>query len=377
MPFQTTLTNAVPPGRIDTAGSFGPWNVKEPELTPLEGEFTFERADLSFFKGIAGILSAHGGYGGSLGRIEVHGQTDTPDFTVKVGGHPVPLNTTYHAIVDGTNGDTALERVDATFVETSLVAKGGVFDVKGVPGRVVRLDITMEEGRLEDVMRLAVNTPQPPMSGRLHLQTKFVLPPGDRDVVERLELDGQFAIRGGRFSNHEVQTKIAELSRRASGKDKGNDNAKDTTKAPSRVASDFSGRFSLGKGTLALPAVAFDVPGAAVRLAGRYDLRAETMGFKGDLYMDAKISQTTTGWKALLLKIVDPFFRRQGKTVVPIKITGTRSKPEFGLDVGRVFGRGDSPAAPPPKRGRATRAPLPERPIPATPAAPATRSSDP
>jgi hypothetical protein len=334
MPFHTILTNAVPPGRIDTAGSFGPWQAEEPGFTPINGQFTFERADLGFFKGIGGILSAHGTYGGALARIEVHGETETPDFTVTVGGHPVPLSTKYHAIVDGTNGDTALERIDVRFLETSLVARGGVFDVEGVSGRLVTLDVDMEQGRLEDVMLLAVKTPKPPMTGALHLETKFELPPGDKDVVEKLRLDGRFGIRQGRFTNPEVQRKIVELSRRASVK------KKDAPAAPS-VASDVSGRFTLANGTLALPAVTFDVPGAAVRLAGRYGLETETIAFAGDLFMDAKISQTTTGWKSLLLKVVDPIFRRDGRTVIPIKISGTRNAPSFGLDVKRVFNRDD------------------------------------
>ena len=115
MPFEATLTNAVPPGEIVTRGSFGPWQGPEPGETPLEGTFTFDRADLSVFKGISGILSSRGTFGGELARIGVHGETDTPLFEVKAGGHPVPLHTRYHAIVDGTNGNTILERIDASF----------------------------------------------------------------------------------------------------------------------------------------------------------------------------------------------------------------------------------------------------------------------
>jgi AsmA-like C-terminal region len=337
------MTNAVPPGRIDTSGSFGPWVTEEPGFTGLQGQFTFDRADLAYFKGIAGTLSARGTYEGALGRIEVRGETSTPDFTVKVGGHPVPLTAKYHSIVDGTNGDTALERIDATFLNTSLVARGGVFDVKGVAGRLVTLDITMEEGRLEDIMTLAVNTPKPPMTGTIHLETKFDLPPGDKDVVEKLQLNGRFAIKGGRFTNRDVALKIAELSRKARV-----DDDESARMAPS-VASDFSGRFSLGSGVLALPIVTFDVPGAAVRLAGRYGLESEAIDFAGSLYMDAKISQTTTGWRSLLLKMVDPLFRQEGRTVVPIKIQGTRNAPAFGLDVKRVFNRNDPMKPPPPK----------------------------
>ena len=49
--------------------------------------------------------------------------------------------------------------------------------------------------------------------------------------------------------------------------------------------------------------------------------------------MDAKLSQITTGVKSFLLKPFDPFFRKNGETVVPIKVTGTRDKPSFGLDL--------------------------------------------
>jgi hypothetical protein len=334
MPFQTLLTNAVPPGQIKTSGSFGPWRREDPGLTPLEGVFTFENADLSVFKGISGILSARGSYSGALATIDVKGQTDTPDFMVNISGHTVPLKTRYQARVNGTNGDTTLEEIDATFLRTSLVARGGVFDVKGVRGRRVTLDVDMQSGRLEDIMRLSVKTPQPPMTGSLRLRTKLDLPPGDRDIIEKLKLDGAFAIGGGRFTNAAVQQKIEDLSRRASGR-KTNGNGPDAT--PRNVTSDFSGRFTLGTGTLTLAKLTFDVPGAIVELNGQYSLRSETLDFSGNLFMDAKVSETTTGWKSLALKMVDPLFRKNGRTIIPIEIAGTRDDPSFGIDVRRVI----------------------------------------
>ena len=90
-------------------------------------------------------------------------------------------------------------------------------------------------------------------------------------------------------------------------------------------------------GVLALNSLAFDIPGAAVRLNGRYDIPGERLNFKGDLLMDAKVSQTVSGWKSWLLKVVDPLFREQGQTVVPLTISGPRSKPSFGVEWGRVF----------------------------------------
>src|SRR6185436_10769454 len=98
------------------------------------------------------------------------GETQTPDFMITMAQQPVPLSTKYHAIVDGTNGNTTLERIDATFLKTSIVAIGGVYDIEGLPGRVVTLDVTMDEGHLEDIMRLAVKSKRPPMTGALHLK---------------------------------------------------------------------------------------------------------------------------------------------------------------------------------------------------------------
>ena len=272
MPFQATLTNAIPPGEIETAGHFGPWERDDPGATPLDGTFSFEKADLSVFKGISGILSAHGTFGGKLERIDIHGETTTPEFTVAVGGHPVPLNATYHSLVDGTNGNTILERIDASFLNTSILAQGGVIDLPGEPGREVSLNVTIDRGRLEDVLKLAVKAPKPPMQGALKLSTRFVLPPGDQDVVEKLRLNGQFSIAGGRFTSDEVQQKINELSRRG--------RAKQAEVQPQQVASDFKGQFALADGVLSLPKVTFAVPGAGVQLAGQYALRRGNAEFQ-------------------------------------------------------------------------------------------------
>jgi len=348
MSFQAMLTNAVPPGRIETDGSFGPWHRDEPGHTPVFGRFVFNDADLSVFKGIAGTLSAHGTYGGTLERLKVSGETDTPAFVVKVGGHPVPLKTRYEAIVDATNGNTTLERIDARFLDTSLVAKGGVYEVEGVKGRKVLLDIDMPDARLEDIMRLAVPTSGPPMTGALTLKTAFEIPPGDVDVVDKLRLDGRFAIENGRFTNREVQGKINELSKRASGRKRppdGRPSEKDGSAekgGPPRdtltpVTSDFAGRFRLRNGNLELPSLVFDVPGAVVDVNGHYALRRESLAFGGQLVMDAKVSEAMTGWKSVLLKVVDPLFRKDGKTVVPIKIQGTRHNPKFGINFGELF----------------------------------------
>jgi hypothetical protein len=183
-------------------------------------------------------------------------------------------------------------------------------------------------------MLMAVKTPKPPMVGALKLTTKFLLPPGETDVVDRLRLNGRFDIAAAKFTDDTVQQRIVELSKRGRGQP-GDQN-------PGQVASDFRGRFVLGGGRLDLPDLAFAVPGAQVRLGGHYALKQEEIDFKGNLLLDAKISQTVTGFKSLLLKIVDPLFARPGGgSSIPIKIEGTRREPKFGLDRERVFNRGN------------------------------------
>jgi len=329
MSFQATLTNAVPPGEISTQGTFGPWQRIEPGRTPLTGVFAFADADLGVFRGISGLLSAEGRFGGRLNRIDVFGETDTPQFRISTG-LPVPLHARYHAVVDGTNGNTELDEVDASFLHTELVAKGGVIQRGEAIGRTVALDVTMDRGRLEDVLRLAVNTAKPPMKGDLRLSTTFLLPPGNIDVVKRLRLNGQFVIAGSRFTDPDLQDRVDELSKRSRGKVR-------DERTP-RVASRFDGHFKLRAGRLDIPTAAFDVPGSLLKFNGSYDLVDEAMNFSGTLYIDVRLSETTTGLRSLLLKAADPLFKREGGgSAIPIRVTGTRSNPVFGLDKRNVF----------------------------------------
>src|SRR5262249_35457113 len=244
-PFEATLTNAIPPGEIEVQGGFGPWNRDEPGDTPLTGQFVFAKADLSVFKGIAGTLSSRGSFDGTLERIAARGETETPDFMVAIGGHKFALHATYRALIDGTNGDTSLEEIDANFLNSHLLAKGAVLHAKkNAHGRTVNLDVNMDRARVEDVMAMAVKAAKPPMTGALRLTTRFVLPPGETDVSQRLRLDGRFAIARAKFMSYDVQGKINELSKRGRGE---TENPKTES-----VVSDFQGRFRLGDSRVTL-----------------------------------------------------------------------------------------------------------------------------
>jgi hypothetical protein len=329
--FQAALTNPQPRGEITTRGTFGPWQRDEPSRTPVSGEYDFDAANLDTIKGIGGILTSHGTYSGVLEQIEVNGETDTPDFSIDLAAQPIPLKTTFHAIVDGTSGDTRLERVEARLIDTLIVAHGAVVRTKDTKGRRVGLDVTIDKGRIEDLLKLAVRSGKPLMTGQVQLTTNFLLPAGEADVIDRLELDGRFSLNEARFSNVNVQHQIDTLSQRGKG---------ETSDAGPSVVSSLSGTFRLRRAMLTFADLSFAVPGAVVQIAGTYDMKRELLDFRGDLLLDATLEKTTTGWKAVAAKLAQPLFRRPGGgSKLPIKITGPRDKPEFGLDVGRVVGK--------------------------------------
>ena len=330
MPFDATLVNPKPVGDIQSKGHFGPLEIETPRESPVDGEYSFTNADLGTLKGIAGILSSTGKYQGTLGKIEVNGKTDTPDFRLNTSGQPVPLHTEFHAIVDGTDGDTYLEPVNAQFLHTSFTAKGKVVRVKG-RGHDIELDVVMNRARIEDLLRLGVKTSPPVMSGDVTMKTKMSLPPGPVDVANRLKLDGNFRITSGQFSNDKIQNRIDSLSLRSQGKPKMAQEHIDVN-----VPSELNGTFVLNEGLLTFSVLRFTVPGTNADITGQYSLDGNTFDFHGKLKLDAKLSQMTTGWKSLLLKPVDPFFHKNGAgTEIPFKVTGTKSEPHFGLDFGQ------------------------------------------
>jgi hypothetical protein len=276
------------------------------------------------------MLSSKGEFKGILERIDVDGTTTTPDFGLGVDGNPVPLDTKFHAIVDGTTGNTMLDPVHAKLGNTVIVARGGVFRVPGSKYRRIQLEATSSGGRVEDLLKLAVKAPKPPMTGDVSLKTRIDIPAGTGPIAQRLKLDGRFEIKEAQFSELNIQNKVAALSHRAQGHPEVN--------TPGDVASNFSGKFVLGDGVMTLSELTFGVPGAKVNLDGTYALHDQAVDFKGALRLDAKISELTTGWKSILLKPFNRLFEKDGAgTYLPITISGTGSAPHFGIDMHHVL----------------------------------------
>lgn len=324
MKYDAALTNAKPAGEIQSAGTFGPWAAGEPGDTPIDGAYRFDKADLGIFSGIAGILQSSGRFTGSLSSISVQGEATVPDFRLKRAGNPVPLRTSFEVLVDGTNGDTILKPVNGTLGSTSFTTSGGILKHEADSRRSISLDVSMPAGNLRDVLSLAmVGTPF--MQGTIYLKTTIDIPPLTGKVRDKLLLDGQFEISQGRFLRSTIQDQIDTLSRRGQGQPQNQE--------IDEVVSVMAGTFKLEGGVITFRSLSFAVPGSGVDLAGSYDLGQDTLDFHGALRLQARVSETTTGWKRWVLKPVDPFFSKQGSgTLLRIQVVGTSKEPKFGRD---------------------------------------------
>ena len=134
----------------------------------------------------------------------------------------MPLHTKFHAIVDGTNGDTHLQPVDAMLAHSHIVASGDVVRAQGMPGHDITLDVAVGPARIDDMLKLGVKTEPPVMTGDLTMHTKLHLPPGKESVIEKLHLQGNFQITNVHFTSEKMQAKVDELSLRGQGQAQGN-----------------------------------------------------------------------------------------------------------------------------------------------------------
>ena len=336
MHFEAQLINPKPVGTIHTQGLFGPWQVSDPGESPVSGGYRFDHADLSDFSGLSGILSSTGDYSGTLRNINVDGQTDTPDFSLTHFGNKMDLQTRFHAIVDGTNGDTHLDPVNAVLGHSHILARGQVVrafapgsDNLHSIGHDIDLNVEIKDGRIEDFLYLTSNSPTPLLTGDVAVRTSLQISPGQNPVQDRLILKGRFQLDQATFSSEKVQQRIAELSLRGQGRPK-------DTKNPDHedVQSTMESDFQMADGVITLPNLIFTVPGADIDLAGTYTIDGGLLGFVGKAKMQATVSKMVGGWKGVLLKPADRFFKKDGAgTEVPIHIAGTYKNPEFGVDV--------------------------------------------
>jgi hypothetical protein len=332
--FDADLTIPRPRGAVHSAGSFGPWLVADPGESFLDGDYRLDHGDLGVFKGIAGIVDSTGHFHGTLRDLDVVGKTSTPDFRLTHFGNALSLQTQFRAHVDGTNGDTRLESVDATLGRTHFTTAGEILGIKRdsthAGGHDITLTVHVGHSPIEEFLRLTRHSATPLFVGTVALKTELHIGPGPKPLHERLQLNGHFVLDQARFSSPAIQSKIEQLSLRGQGHP-GEVKSTPASGVSWRMESDFH----LGDGILTFPALDYSVPGVDIQLQGKYGLDGGTLDFTGTAKMDATVSQMVGGWKGLLLKPADRLFRKNGAgTSVPIAIHGTLKQPTFGVQLG-------------------------------------------
>lgn len=336
MHFQGNLVNPRPVGIIQTEGNFGPWDDDRPGDTPIDGGYSFTHADLSTTKGIKGMLSSTGKFYGKLDTVTVDGATDTPDFSINVSGHKVALHTQFHALVNGTNGNTYLQPVHAHLLHTDFTATGYVVRAQNVKGHDIHLVVQIDQGRVEDLLYLGAKTAPPVILGSVRLRTRFDLPAGRQSVIRKLRLEGTYATDHVVFTDPQIQKRLIELSLRSQGRAaEARQVSRETFSKQNplaKIPSGMHGTFMVANRKLTLPQLVCNIPGAEIDLSGTYTLDGKVFNFAGNARMDAPVSSMVGGWKGALMRPMDPIFARHGaKTEIPITITGTSTKPHLAL----------------------------------------------
>ncbi len=337
--FTVALHIPLPPGDVRATGKFGPWNYNDPGQTLVAGEYTFQNADLSVFHGIAGILSAHDRFQGILREIDSNGTIDIPNFMVTRSDHAIHLKSSFHATVDGTNGDIQLDRVTANFLNTSVLVKGQIAHHPGQDGKLTTMDLFVQNGRIQDVLRMFVRGHHPPLQGTTNFRAHVIVPPGDQPFLHKLRLVGDFGIEDGQFAKPATQISVDTLSQRALG-EKVNPAVTQTisndtdASDPAGVISQLAGHVELRDATATLNDLHFAVPGASAQMHGTYNLETLAIDLHGTLKTEEEFSDLATGFKSVMLKPFNRFFRKKhAGAVLPVHLTGTYKKPEPGLDL--------------------------------------------
>jgi len=333
MRFTSLVTNPFPSGFVTASGTLGPWNRNDPTQTPLAGMFDLPDGDLSSIAGISGRVASTGTFTGQLTEIRVNGSSRTENFSLEIGGSPVAVSTTFDVTIDGTDGTTVLDRVDAVLIKTPLHFTG-VISNSPMPGHDVTLTVDLKDGRIEDILPLVITSPRPILIGRISSRSRLWLPPGRAPTVQRLQVDGTFDVRAARFTDALMQTTLKELSQRAKGKGKESD-------ISPPIDIDIAGALTLKDGVVRMPRIDAAVPGARFDLSGTYRIGPETLNFTGTARLEASMSQVVGGFKSIFIKPFNRLFSENGSgAIIPLAITGTRQAPEFAVRKSDIFKKG-------------------------------------
>lgn len=317
--YAIDMQNAIPRGRILARGRMGPIPEGDFDGTPITGTFAFTGVDLHDVGEVSGTLDSRGEFKGSVRQMQVEASETTPNFAV-TDGKPTRVDGTLQGSLSGENGDLTIGSIDLKIGVSTIHATGSI---AGSPKKT-NLDVSVERGRVEDVMRPFIHQ-DVPITGPVSLKSHAYLgPPGD-GFIARLRLNGSFDVPAEKVTDKDTEKSLSAFSQRAQGKAKNTGVEADPNAPPpgTDVLSSMRGPAKIENGVASTSHLDFRVPGAEATLAGTYRFHDDAVHLTGKLKMDTDISHTATGFKSFLLKPLAPFFQKKNAgAVIPIAVTG-------------------------------------------------------
>jgi len=322
--FIAKLDNPLPHGLLLVSGHFGPWDNLAREKTALDGEYSLQDADLSELHSVEGLVSSQGRFRGTFDNLAVQGLTSTPELTVVSTHHGLPLKTEFLAQVNGATGDVMLRWVRAQFGKDDLREHGSI--ARNPSGsRVAALAIECEHGTIEDTFHPFIHSAQSPVTGNVRFRMQVTIPPGKEKFEKKLGLASTFDIENARFTSEQTQLSLSKIAQ-----------VPDQKRPDPTVPASIRGRVSVGNGVAQFSELVVTDQDARADLNGEFGLLDQRVKLHGELTTAASLAKATHGIKAAFAKVIEQFFKKKPhEMAVPVRITGTYRRPQFGLDLSK------------------------------------------
>ncbi len=336
--FSLRVMTSEPQGTVVGAGRLGPFRTSSYGTTPMSGSYSRLDGNLNGFGGMRGHAVGSGRFSGIFSRIDVKGWAKSPDFQVG-SGHPVGMDLDYFVTVNGTNGDVEIENAVVRSGKSTITASGSV---AGTPKKAA-ITIATKDSDVADLLKIVEREP-PQVEGLLNFQAAVEFGEEPGRFLRKLSLKGDASVDDLRLVNAEKQEKVDAFSARVRKDPPGaGAGAGDGPEAgsgggsrsdPPQITVAAKSKTSFDHGIAYFPDIRASMPGARARLHGTFNLLDTRIHLTGQVALERGLSHAVTGWKALLLKPVSPFFRhKDAGAVVAVAITGTTQKPKIGEDV--------------------------------------------
>lgn len=320
MMYVIAMEDAIPHGVIQASGTFGPLNANDLGKTQVSGKFVFNRIQLHQVGNIHGTMQSSGRFDGRLDALHAVAETLTPDFAVD-DGKPTQVTGSIDCTVNGLTGDVVYHAMEAQAGKSAVHVSGSTV---GKGGKTTNLDITVTDGRAQDILRPFLHRP-PPIAGAVALQAHAYLAPSrEGSFFERLRVDGAFEAPKEMVTDEKTEKNLSAFSERAQGKKAPDPDKDDPSEIPDMISS-LAGLASIRNAVVTTNGMTFKVAGAQAWLDGTFNLHTTAAHLTGKVATKADISHDATGFKSFLLKPLAPFFRKKkAGAVIPIAVTGTK-----------------------------------------------------